>query len=276
MKANELKFVLKLLGYPNYRAPLNELKVTAKSTVLERERLCRELAGRELVAYSTEIQKFRIEPPGKALLRLKSTELSIAEAELTILQACRQGTITIHKVRSIANLQALLKGLSDRGLIKPAAEKIKEVWLSDRGKIHLREDCSPTGNTTISFNLLNNYLRFLRKPFELQAETISDSSVGEVTMPVALGKPNQIEVLDLITRLDQEVGSENYLPIYYLRDKLQSVLTRLELDEILFHLQRNDKIELSSLQEAIAYTPDQIDAGIPQEIGGALFFISVL
>lgn len=276
MKASELKFVLKLLGYPHYRAPLSELKVAAKSTVLERERLCRELAGRELVDYSTEVQKFRIEPPGKALLRLQPAELPITKAELTILQACRKGTITTHRVKTIADLQVLLKGLSDRGLIKASAEKIKEVWLSDRGKMHLREDCSPTGNTTISLNLLNNYLRFLRKPFELQPKLGTIALTDETAPPIILGKPNQLEVLAIITQLDQEVGSDNYLPIFYLRDKLQPSLTRTELDEILYHLQRNDKIELSSLQEAIAYTPDQIDAGIPQEIGGSLFFISVL
>ncbi|MGB7059636.1 MAG: hypothetical protein WBD58_18175, partial [Geitlerinemataceae cyanobacterium] len=66
---------------------------------------------------------------------------------------------------------------------------------------------------------------------------------------------------------------DNYLPIYHLRQQLQPPLSREELDRSLYQLQRDDTIELSSLQEAIHYTSEQIDAGIPQQIGGPLFFI---
>lgn len=37
----------------------------------------------------------------------------------------------------------------------------------------------------------------------------------------------------------------------------------------------HEKIELSSLQHVTTYTPEQIDAGIPQDISGPLFFIVV-
>ena len=79
----------------------------------------------------------------------------------------------------------------------------------------------------------------------------------------------------MIQNLDRELATDNYLPIFYLRQKLQPPLSREEVDQALYRLQRNDKIELSSLQEAIAYTPEQIEAGIPQDIGGPLFFIIV-
>jgi len=266
MKASELKFVLKLLG----RVALSELKTPAK--VGDREKLCRELSDRELVVYSSEIRKFRIEPPGKALLRLKNTDLPISETELKILQACRSGSKSVAGFKALgAELQPILKGLSDRGLIKATEEKIKDVWLSDRGKLYLRDDCNPTGNTTISLTLLNHYLRFLRKPLDLKLETASKSVVA-----TGLGKPSDAELLTLIANLDKELGTENYLPIFHLREKLQHSLTRLELDEALYRLQLDDKLELSSLQEAIAYTPEQVEAGIPQEIGGALFFISII
>ena len=86
-------------------------------------------------------------------------------------------------------------------------------------------------------------------------------------------KPNDEGVLKTIRDLDRELGTENYLPIFHLRQKLQPPLSRHELDSALYRLEEQDLIELSSLQEAIHYTSEQIDAGIPQEIGGPLFFI---
>jgi hypothetical protein len=276
MKASELKFVLKLLGNPpSYRMALTEMKTPPKAG--DREKLCRELGDRELVAYSTEIQRFRIEPPGKALLRLKAVELPVTEAELRILQACRQGSCTIAGLKSLGDeLQPTLRGLCDRGLIKATSEKIREVWLTDRGKLYLRDDCTPTGTATISLNLLNNYLRFLRKPLELIATPTLLGAPLQPAPPPTLGSLSDEDLLALITSLDHELGTENYLPIFHLRDKLRYSLSRDQLDEALYRLQRHDRIELSALQEAIAYTPEQIEAGIPQAIGGCLFFISRL
>ena len=73
--------------------------------------------------------------------------------------------------------------------------------------------------------------------------------------------PTDQEILQTIQDLDQQLGTENYLPIFYVRQKLQP-LSREQLDQRLYHLQRNDQIELSSLQEATAYTCEQTDAGI--------------
>ncbi|MEM6404236.1 MAG: transcription factor RcaD, partial [Cyanobacteria bacterium P01_D01_bin.116] len=73
----------------------------------------------------------------------------------------------------------------------------------------------------------------------------------------------------------KELGTKDYLPLFYLREKLQPPLSRDELDQVLFQLQADDKIELSTLQEANAYTPEQIESGIEQNVGGPLFFISV-
>ena len=72
------------------------------------------------------------------------------------------------------------------------------------------------------------------------------------------------------------VGSENYLPIYHLREKLQPPLTREALDSLLYELQRTDRIELSSLHNQDDYSDRQMSAGISQSNGGALFFISVI
>jgi hypothetical protein len=52
-------------------------------------------------------------------------------------------------------------------------------------------------------------------------------------------------------------------------------MSREQLDRALYRLQKDNKIELSTLQEVSAYTPEQIKSGIPQNIGGSLFFIVV-
>ena len=86
-------------------------------------------------------------------------------------------------------------------------------------------------------------------------------------------KPNDDQILAEIWSLDNRHGTDKYLPIFHLREKLQPRLSREELDQALYRLERNHRIELSSLQEVRSYTPEQIEAGIPQNIGGCLFFI---
>ncbi|NEP40021.1 MAG: hypothetical protein F6K35_12565 [Okeania sp. SIO2H7] len=95
-----------------------------------------------------------------------------------------------------------------------------------------------------------------------------------VEPPTATTAPTDDEILEVIKTLDYEHGTDNYLPIYLYRGALPT-LTRKEQDNALYHLAASDRIELSTLQEVRAYTPEQVDAGIPQDIGGRLFFIIV-
>ena len=82
------------------------------------------------------------------------------------------------------------------------------------------------------------------------------------------------EILETIKALDEEHGTDNYLPIYLYRAALPQ-LTRKEQDHALYRLAATDRIELSTLQEVRSYTVEQVEAGIPQDIGGRLFFIVV-
>jgi hypothetical protein len=173
---------------------------------------------------------------------------------------------------------AILQRFHERGLIE-AETKIKrqkaEVWLTERGQQYLRDEYTAKGsNPVISLELLTNYLRFLRKSQHVQKDVHQEPSQMP-TAAAATSKLSDEEILQTIRHLDGELGTENYLPIFHLRQKLQPPLSREQLDQALYSLQRNNKIELSSLQEAIAYTPEQIDAGIPQDVGGSLFFIAV-
>jgi hypothetical protein len=266
METSELKFLLKLLGFPDYRAPLSKITPNSKTSATERERICRKLLTRELVDCSHEVTKLKIASPGKTLLKSDSTGLPVTDQELKVLRASEKEKITPGKTGvPAAERGAIIQRLADRGLIE-LETKIKEVWLSKHGQEYLRDEYTAKGsNLVLNLDMLNNYLGFLRKSLRVQPDG--------VLLPIR--KSTDEELLQTIRDLDRKLGTENYLPIFHLREKLQPPLSREQLDEVLYSLQRNGKIELSSLQETSAYTPEQIDAGIPQDIGGSLFFITV-
>jgi DNA-binding PadR family transcriptional regulator len=286
MDTNELKFVLKLLGCPNYRSSLS---AGGFKDFKGKDKICRDLGDRGLVDYSREIASVKILPAGRALLKTAKDQLPLTPNEVKVLESLSKASgklapskINVKSVKS-GERDAILQRFHDRGLIE-VETKIKrqkaEVWLTEQGQEYLREDYTPKKGTNpvISLELLTNYLRFMRKSLHTQ-KTDSSTQVQLQTATasdaIAESKPSDEEIWQIIQDLDRELGTENYLPIFHLREKLQPPLSRDELDEALYRLQRNDKIELSSLQEAITYTPAQIDAGIPQDIGGSLFFIAV-
>ncbi|WP_250124379.1 hypothetical protein [Chroococcidiopsis sp. CCMEE 29] len=265
MDTIELKFVLKLLGENGYRTTLSKIQLNKQNKASEREKICRQLCARDLVSCSYEVTKLKIAPPGKALLKLDSTGLPVTEQELKVLRASEKEKITPGKTGiPTAERQAIIQGLADRGLIE-LEKKIKEVWLSEQGQEHLRDEYNPKGTATISLALLDNYLRFLRKSLR---DGVSDP------LPTN-GKPDDAEVLQTIQKLDRELGTDNYLPMFHLRQKLQPLLSREDLDQALYRLQRNNQIELRALVHAQDYSQEQVNAGISQRSGSPLFFIKV-
>ncbi|MBE9190311.1 hypothetical protein IQ230_08045 [Gloeocapsopsis crepidinum LEGE 06123] len=274
METIELKFLLRLLGFTDYRISLTEINLGNNTKAAERNKICRQLCDRGLVECSYEVTKLKIAPPGKALLKLDQPQVPVTQNELKALKASENKKILPGETKvPIADRQAVIQGLAERGLIE-VETKVKEVWLSEQGKAYLRDEYIPNKGVrpVISLELLGNYIRFIRKSFNTERNTYTESNGVSATLAKEL---SDLEVFQTIQSLDQELGTENYLPIFHLRQKLASVISRKQLDEILYRLQRNDQIELSSLQEVTAYTPEQIDAGIPQDIGGPLFFIVV-
>ncbi|MEY2912724.1 MAG: hypothetical protein RLZZ184_2033 [Cyanobacteriota bacterium] len=266
MDTNQLKFLLILLGCANYRTGLSSNILDGFKS--EKNKICRDLGELEYVDYSREVATVKILPAGQALLKLDSTQLPIDDQELKVLEKISKssGKIAPSEIK-VSGLKSderdvILKTLSERGLIT-AEIKMKrakaDVWLTERGIEFLRDEYVPNkGNKpVISLDLLGNYVQFLRK-----------------NLPVEPGI-NDEEILETIKKLDRELGKENYLEIFHLRQKLQPPLSRDDLDQALYRLQKSDKIDFSTLQEVSAYTPEQIDAGIPQNIGGQLFFLIV-
>jgi predicted transcriptional regulator len=281
METKELKFILKLLGCPNYRTGLSSSIFDSFKS--EKNKICRDLGELEYVDYSREIATVKILPPGQALLKLDSAQLPIDDKELKVLEKIGKSSGKIApseiKVSSLKSDErdAILKTLSERGLIaiEIKMKRLKaEVWLTERGIEVLRDEYNPEGKANIDFNLLGNYVRFLRKNLRFKSEQVSTPDHVESYSDITSNISDE-EILETIKKLDRELGTENYLPIFHLRQKLQPPLLRDDLDQALYRLQKSDKIDFSTLQESSAYTPEQIDAGIPQNIGGQLFFIIV-
>jgi predicted transcriptional regulator len=249
----------------------------------EKNKICRDLGELEYVDYSREIATVKILPPGQALLKLDSAQLPIDDKELKVLEKIGKSSGKIApseiKVSSLKSDErdAILKTLSERGLIaiEIKMKRLKaEVWLTERGIEVLRDEYNPEGKANIDFNLLGTYVRFLRKNLRLKSEQVSTPDHVESYSDITSNISDE-EILETIKKLDRELGTENYLPIFHLRQKLQPPLLRDDLDQALYRLQKSDKIDFSTLQEVSAYTPEQIDAGIPQNIGGQLFFLIV-
>lgn len=280
MDTRELKFVLKLLGAPNYRLPIAQVKPNQRTKAVERDAICRALCDRGITSCSEDIVQFRIAPPGSALLRLDTSRLPVTEDEIAVLKACADTSL----VASDLDLprerrQVVLQKLAERGLIAAEKTTIEDVWLTEFGLDYLHDEYQPSGNgLELSLDHLACYLQFLRKPHADTPTPIKPTDPQSVQHPVnpqrgLTEKPNDTDIWYVIEELDRQLGTDNYLPLYHLRERLQPPLTRAELDSALYRLQRGDRVELSSLQEAAHYSPEQIEAGIPQDIGGPLFFV---
>lgn len=267
MEIIELKFLLKLLGKPDYTSPVSEVKPNSKTKAAQRDKICRQLRDRSLVSCTEEVTKIKITPPGKELLKVDSSELQITPEEFKILKACETEAITpaTTKVTPTQKRDEIIDKLIAQGMVGVAATKLTQVCLTDRGKEYLGKEYNPEGggNITLSKNMLADYLKFLRQ--YQQVQVISNAPLTE--------KPTDEEILRAIAALDKELLTNNYLPIFHLRNKYQPPLRGEELNQALYRLEKEEKIELSSLQETRSYTTEQIQAGIPQDIGGPLFFI---
>ncbi len=273
METKELKLLLQLLGCPDYRGKIAAVKPTSGTKVSETQRFCRKLADRELVTLHEEIKKFKISPAGKTLLKADLENLPLSDAELTVLQVAAKGPSTPGDTKLPADQrQPLLLDLCDRGFLSAIERKIVEVSLSARGKEFLRDDyfdANARRNLQLNAQLLTNYVQFMRTWIN------SAPTPNSTPTPTPKAKPSDSELIEIIRKIDARLPTNNYTPIYHLRAEVQPPMMRDELDQALFRLIQDNKIQLSSLQEGMDYTDEQFAAGIPQEFSSPLFFIIV-
>ena len=286
--SSRLKFLLELVNCEDYRSKLTDVRNVGAAQL--RDDSCEGLLSRSYVECSKEISKFIISGAGKELLNKDVENLPITDKEVSVLKACTKKVTPGQLGKKVPpnERQELLWNLSDRGLIEISETKVIDVWLSAQGRRFLLEEFSPKGGWTLSANKVGYYVKFLRENVNRQQpqQSVSDQPsapqrlLNRVIDAIPIGsqndKPNAQAVLQQIKQLDQQVGNKNYLPIYHLRKALQSSLTRDELDNILYSLQREGRIDLDSLHDQGNYTSDQVSAGIRQDNGGYLFFVSVL
>lgn len=280
----DLKFLLRLLeNLPDYRTRISKLKLEPKTPTSERNRICESLCSQGFVAYVEDIQRYQTEVAGKTLLT-SDTTLPLSSDELTLLQVAATKAATPGQANKVpaSDRQRLLRQLKERGLISVTKSQIGDVWLTPQGVHYLLYECTPTSpHAKVSFSMLGHYLTFLRQTWrqtDLERNGLQRKNAGlgetvaKTTNAVNLSSK---EVLETIRRLDQQLDTDNFLPIFHLRKKLQPPLSRETLDQFLYELQSQDLIEFSTLQEVSNYSESEAAAGIPQNIGGALFYISV-
>jgi len=325
MDSKALKFLLNLLSFPNYRAPISHVKPTPKIKAAERNNICQELRDREWVACSEKIKTLKISTPGKALLKLGQVEGGLTPEEFQVLQVSSAGKISPSKIDLPGGIPAgdrfniieIIENLARRELLILEKE-IDEVWLTEKGQIFLIEEYDPTDQSgTITFNLLADYLRLVRQFYpptaagvinsprdvsenHLQPSKVINQSANlsineldilqtirqldihlgelremptEMPTEMPISQPSDEDILETIYQLDRDLGTENYLPIFQVREKLQGLLGREELDRALYRLQENQQIQLKSLEEVLHYSPEYFEAAIRQERGWSLFFI---
>ena len=293
LKAIELKFLLSLVSFDEYRSSITKVKPNSSTPASDRDKACESLVSQGYVECDREISKFAIAGPGKELLKnADRLPVKLDPQEQKILEACSQAITpgTLGKKVPASDRQPLLRSLVDRGLIKASQESIKEVWLSAQGKRFLQEAYVPEGNWGITASKVGAYVKFLRESVNRssarslptsqprsQQPLSQPGSLPNSNMPIgSQTKPDKQAILQQIQQLEQMLETDNYLPIFYLRDKLQPPLTREDLDSALYGLQRESKIELSSIHNQGKYSDKQLADGIRQEKGNYLFFISVL
>ena len=293
MEVRELKFLLKLAALPEYKGKISELKPTSRTKIADTEKICRRLGDRALVDYQERVIQFELSSVGKALLKLNVEKFPLTTAESTILQACSQKTIAPQQtnITPAETRNKIIDNLVERDLITAVTTKIRQVWLTDKGKKYLLTEYTPQGtNPVLSLDLLHNYLGLFRQNNCLTTTnefilinnpntSVKQEIYNQKTDSSDNSKKNKLvsdeQVLQTIYDLDRQLNTNNYLPIFYLREKLQPFLSREELDLVLYRLQRKNKLELSSIVESSKYTREQLQAGIPQNVGGCLFFLIV-
>lgn len=86
------------------------------------------------------------------------------------------------------------------------------------------------------------------------------------------------EIVDAPETILRQLASDNdnYVPMFKVREAMPN-LSRAQQDMLLYKLEREDVIEMSSLQEADMYTAAQIESGIKSKVGyTTLFYVSFL
>lgn len=286
MDIQEFKILLKLLDKTDYRGKIREIKPNEKTKINVVRNLCKQLFNRGYIHVEEKILQIKINDNGKKNQENKILSDKLNNLELIILNLCNKKSIKSAEINinPASKRDKIILDLVQKGLIDIAEKKIISISLTDNGKEFLAQEflSENLGNIILSKKLLNNYLIFIRKYYQEKISFLSNSnnSFDQINIITSKSEENKLlpsteEVLETIIQLDQELNTDNYLPIFYLRNKYQSILNRKQLDTILYSLQKQNKLSMSRLVDGSQYNTQQYDAGIPQKIGGPIFYLIV-
>ncbi|MGI0482794.1 hypothetical protein ACN4EE_18660 [Geminocystis sp. CENA526] len=277
MEIQHLKILLKLLGQNNYQGKIGDIKPNTKTKIEETQKFCYKLWDSKLIHIQEKNITIKINNNGKKVLTNKENRNQL---EINILKKCEKTKIKISEINitPASKRDLLIDKLVRENLIDIVDKKIIHGELTEAGKQYLAEEylAEGLGNVSLPKALLNNYLTFIRNYFMdkiSSTKTITSTVEEENINPPKLITPD--DILQTIIRLDRTVNTDNYLPIFHLRNEYKSVLSKDELNSMIFTLQKENKISLSRLVDASQYTEEEYDAGIPQSIGYPIFYLIV-
>jgi len=296
MEFQHLKFLLKLSDLPNGRS---KLAATAFKDFTDKAQISQDLANEGLIAFDgappvitvepaieqvetpqvfeiKNVVTVGIAPTGQALLKLDPSQLPISEGELKVLEELAKSIEMLKPAAIIVKIgtkkisatdrNVILEKLYKSGLIevnfKPV--KAKKPVTSKATKTKASGEFQITAKGQDCLLKLHEYFESLRK-----------SPTSDLDRTKLSSQPSDPEILQIIQELDSKAENDNYLPIFYLRERLPT-LPREELDQILYSLVKQKKIKLTALLDTEKYTQKQISAGISQLSGGPLFLIRIV
>lgn len=269
MEIQHIKILLKLLGQDNYQGKIGDVKPNTKTNIKQTQKLCYELYNNKLIHLKEKNVTIKINNNGQQVLNNRENRNKL---EINILKKCKNREIRISKINIIpaSKRDLLIEKLVKENLINITNKKIIHVELTEKGKQYLAEEylAEGLGNISLTKPLLNNYLTFIRHYF-------MGKNQEQIITPELKEKITPDDILKTIIRLDRTLNTDNYLPIFHLRNEYKSLLSRDELDSMIFELQKENKISLSRLVDASQYTDEEYDAGIPQSIGYPIFYLIV-
>ncbi len=260
-----IKLLLKLVAFPSDAGAINAkgMAPNSKTSLTLCRRLARELARHELIEAPPQIIKIHTTEAGTQAAFDPAIPLEPTVRRL--LKDARRGGITPRHqaTRALgADPEPPLRQLERQGLVT-LDEAIHWIRLTEAGRRFLREDYRPT-QTSGQFTpqMLGNYAAFLR------------AELG-TTPPAIPPKTLDAEALyQTVERLQQDAPG-GLVPLYAVREAVEPPLDRASTDAHLYALAREDRIELITVQEQSNFTPQQLAAGIPQRVGGPLFYVTI-
>ena len=277
MDIQSVKILLNLLDKSNYQTKVAQVKPNKKITVPKTRDLCQKLSKEGYLKLETKIVTIKITHNGKKILNNKSLSRQYSSQQLKILTSCKSSPIKITntKIYPASKRDKLIQQLKKEKAIAIKEREITKVSLTDKALFFLAEEMFfiGKGNFTLSKKLINTYLKFIRG-YNLKTHKIESTKEAKIKDFPQNIKPNKEDVLETIIKLDKDLNSGNYLPIFYLRDEYNT-FDREELDNILYTLENEGKISMSTLVNASKYTKEQYDAGIKQFSGGPLFYLMI-